>query len=93
MRLEDGTLLGEHMDWVTGFAEMGQHLDKTQDGKSFIGDRQPSFTKTPGQAADDLAAFMADPEKRTAWTTKGHTGHTAAQAEYEKLHRAATGGA
>lgn len=90
MKLEDGTLLGEHMDLIRGMAELGQHIDGTT---GLVGDRQPSFTKTPEQGAEDLAAFMADPKKRTAWTTKGHTGHAAAQAEYERLHRAATGGA
>ena len=77
MKLQDGTLLGEHMDWITGFAELGQHLDKTADGKTFVGGKQPSFTKTPQQGAEDLAAFMADPEKLAAWTTKDNGGQEA----------------
>lgn len=90
MKLEDGSLLGEHMDLIKGMAELGQHIDGAT---GLIGDRQPSFTKTPQQAGEDLAAFMADPEKLAAWTTQGHAGHAAAQAEYVRLHSAATGGA
>ncbi len=93
MRLQDGTLLGEHMDWLTGFAELGQHLDKTGDGKAFIGDRRPSFTNTPQQAAENLAAFMSNPEKQKAWLTGDHVGHKAAQEEFTRLSRAAKGGA
>lgn len=93
MKLQDGTLLGEHMDWITGFAELGQHLDKTGDGKTFVGGKQPSFTKTPGQAAEDLASFMSNPEKQKAWLTGDHVGHKAAQEEFTRLFRAAKGGA
>lgn len=93
MKLEDGTLLGEHMDWIAGFAELGQHLDKTGDGKTFVGGKQPSFTKTPEQASEDLAAFRANEEKMKAWTTKGHMGHEAAQVEFTRLFKAANGGA
>lgn len=90
MQLADGSMLGEHMDLIRGMAELGQHIDGTT---GLIGNRQPSFTKTPQQAAENLAAFMADPEKLSAWTTKDHAGHKAAQEEHTRLFRAAKGGA
>ncbi len=90
LRLPDGTLLGQQLDLIKGFAELGQHIDGET---GMIGDKQPSFVTTPGQAAADLAALMGDKDFIEAWTTKGHPGHAAAQERYVAAHNAANGGA
>ena len=88
MRLPDGTLLGQSFDLIKGMAELGQHIDGAT---GLIGNKQPSFSKTPEEAKLSLQTLMGDAAFMEAWTTPRHPGHDAAQQRYLQASAAARG--
>ena len=88
MRLPDGTLLGQNFALIKGMAELGQHIDGAT---GLIGDKQPSFTKSPQEAKVELNTLMGDEQFMEAWTTPRHPGHAAAQQRFVEASAAARG--
>lgn len=88
LRLQDGTPLGQHPEFVRMFAKMGGNA---VEGK-FEGGDTPNLGMTPQQAREKLSQLENQREWRNDFLDPASTNHAANQAENKRLHEIAASG-
>lgn len=85
IQLLDGTLLGDHPDFMRVMAEVGGNLQE----KGLLGEKQVHLGVTPEQARSEMEVLEADPAYLQALLDDQHPGHAVAVEKRQRLHELA----